>query len=163
MIASTEVDERAMLREIDFVFHTAIRSGLWFWFEKILPGHFKRGANVKYKYAQRNSRYIKAKIIKGKREGRTLPDLVWSGHTRDTAVAAPLRPPRVMNTHNGYRGQIVVNLPAYISKNRHIPGMNREVSQVNTADWQAIYAVMSRVLRSAFTWDTKAVRINRAG
>lgn len=49
-----------------------------FWWKTQLPGHFKRGAEMRYRYAQRGFKYLRRK----QREKGHRDPLVWSGTTR---------------------------------------------------------------------------------
>jgi len=51
------------------------------WHKRMLPGHFKVGADTKYGYKPRSQKYLKRKSRR--RRGRENLPLVWTGLTRE--------------------------------------------------------------------------------
>jgi len=81
----------------------AMKAAAEWWFKEILPGHFKKGAAQKYKYAPRTRQYQNRKrkaIEKGWVRDPVqklrvplgdpqMPALVWTGRTRQMVQAMP--------------------------------------------------------------------------
>ena len=138
----TEQDIKVALEEVDRVFFAAIEYALWIWFNDMLPEHFGPGASKKYGFPDRSAGYMMGKftgkVMSGKvsrfkfpkatalrmaggtdLKGTMSPDpfpLEFSGELRANVTNAPARPPEVIRVPGGYRGRIIISLPAYIRR-----------------------------------------------
>ena len=134
-----EVDIKLAMDEIDRIFFAAVEYALWIWFDDILPLHFGQGATKRYGYPERKSGYLIGKytgqmmggrtshfrlpksaaysIARTKQSRATAPDpypLEFTGELRARVTQAPATPPTVKRVTGGYKGRVVISLPAYI-------------------------------------------------
>lgn len=129
---------------------SAIRYGMFavaqFWHENILPNHFERGANRKYKHKRRKKKYsaIKRKFAlgetiinpeTGQAESHSVVkggvvDIAFEGHTERKAEESH----SIRVTRNGF--VLKMRVPRYILGRRRgdYPNMRKELSYITTEE-----------------------------
>lgn len=115
------------------------------WGENMLPQHFAPGAEARYGYAPRTSKYMNSRAKRGK------PPLVFSGRLRDTVSG---------HTITGYKSKAKVRIPVpwYVPETegsalfgRRVtkwkqPFIAKELTAVSADESAALSAIMTKML-----------------
>lgn len=79
--------ERGLRRRHAAARDAALRAVAEYWVEKMLPGHFRAGAEQRYRYPKRTDQHMRRK----RREGRGQDPNVYTGGLRDKMIATEPR------------------------------------------------------------------------
>lgn len=119
---------RGLRRQYKAARDAALRAAGDMWVEKILPGHFKAGAEQKYRYATRTEKHLRRK----RREGKGQDPNVYTGRLRDKMLS--MRPS--VSVNKGGLTLIWRGLPkyTYITDTYEQVGADRRWSE-GLMDW----------------------------